>query len=213
MTFNPSAPLASDSPGLFPTQGQANFTQLKKIIEQDHQFNDTAASNDGWHNIVHLTTQSPNAATITASGRLYAKPDGNGRLQINYLDDTPGTNLNYQVTPSMPIRAAVNFDILGAFRGAAAYNVAGVDLLSAGHYKIRFTTAMPDANYIVQVTGMGTNTGVRNACVGSIAGDTIYGNSVTSAFVIVSFIDFTASGPAPAFVGPITGCVTVFSLT
>ena len=212
MTFDPSIPLASDPPGNFPTQSQTNFSRLKTLISADHQFNNTAATDDGYHNIVHLTAQTPNAAAVPASGRLYAKADGLGRLQANYMDDTPGTSLNYQITPTLPIRAAVNFDSTGVIRGTA-YNVSSVTLLSGGHFKVNFTTNMPDANYITQVTGMGTDTGVRNSCLGAISGDTVYGNSVTTSYVIVSFTDFTASGPAPAFVNPKTGCVTIFSVT
>lgn len=216
MTFDPSIPLASDPPGNFPTQSQTNFSRLKTLISADHQFNNTAATDDGYHNIVHLTAQTPNAAAVPASGRLYAKADGLGRLQANYMDDTPGTSLNYQITPTLPIRAAVNFDGTGAIRGTA-YNVSSVTLLSGGHYKVNFTNNMPgpgpEGNYIVQVTGMGTNTGVRNSCMGAISGDGTYGNSMNIAYVIVSFTDFTASGPAPAFVNPTTGCVTIFSVT
>jgi len=209
MTFNPAVPLTSQSPSLFPAQNQTNMTRLKTIVAADHQFNDTAASNDGFHNVVHLTQQAPSGTDSV--GRLYVKQSGTGsKMHLFYMDDTAVTSLNYQITPTLPIRAAVNFDGLGAIRGTA-YNVSSVTLPSTGHFKVNFTTNMPDANYIVQVTGMGTSTTVQASCVGSIAGDTIYGNSMNVAFVIVSFIDLSVS-PA-AFISPLTGCVTIFSVT
>lgn len=210
MTFNPSVPLTGDSPGLFPTQGQANFTRLQTIISKDHQFNNTAATNDGYHNIVHLTAQAPDATVVPVSGRLYAKADGVGRLQINYMDDTPtpGPSLNYQVTPSMPIRAAVNFT--GTTRNSH-FNVASVSNPSTGIYTITFETSspMPTTNYIVQVTGQMQSAGASEILVGCVAQDGgSWGNAIQTTKVTVAFAKFNGSLAAP-----ITGHITIFSVT
>lgn len=58
MTFNPAAPSNSQSPAVFPAQNRANMLRLEQMFEQDHQFNTTAQTNDGWHKIVHWVQQS-----------------------------------------------------------------------------------------------------------------------------------------------------------
>ncbi len=156
MTFNPSVPLNSDSPSIFPSQNQTNMSRLQTLLGADHQFNTTAATNDGYHNIVHLTAQAP-TGSVASTGRLYAKSSA-GRMQLFYMDDTPVTSLNYQITPTLPIRAAVRFANSGAIVGTA-YNVSGVVHASTGVYTITFTTPMPDANYFVSLSSRadGTN--------------------------------------------------------
>lgn len=94
MTYNPSVPLSTDSPSIFPAQGQANFTRLKTLLGADHQFNNSVAANDGYHNLIHMTQQAP-SGTLAATGRLYAKSTA-GLIQLFYMDDA-GTE--YQVTP------------------------------------------------------------------------------------------------------------------
>jgi len=94
MTFNPAIPLNSDSPGIFPAQSQANFTRLQTIMSSDHQFNLTAAANDGWHTLIHLIPQAP-SGILANTGRAYVKSTG-GLIQFFYMDDA-GTE--YQLTP------------------------------------------------------------------------------------------------------------------
>lgn len=217
MTFDPSIPLASDPPGNFPTQSQTNFSRLKTLISADHQFNNTAATDDGYHNIVHLTAQTPNAAAVPASGRLYAKADGLGRLQVNYMDDTPGSSLNYQVTPSMPIRAAVNFSAPTSLSLAvtveSSYNVASVvNVGIPGQYDITFTNAMPDKNYIVQITGQMNAAAVGGSngpIIGSINPDTSYpGTMATENTLRVYFTKIDGIS-----ISPLRANVTIFSVT
>jgi hypothetical protein len=95
MTFNPAVPLNSDSPGIYPAQNQVNMARLQTIISADHQFNLTAAANDGYHNLIHLTQQAP-AGALAATGRVYAKTVS-GLVQLFYMDDA-GTE--YQITPA-----------------------------------------------------------------------------------------------------------------
>ena len=57
MTFNPANPANAESPSLFPAENRANMSRLKALFGADHQFNDTVATNDGWHNIVHWVEQ------------------------------------------------------------------------------------------------------------------------------------------------------------
>ena len=94
MTFNPAIPLNSDSPSIFPTQSQVNYGRLQTIIGGDHQFNLSAAPDDGYHNVVHLTQQAPSGA-LAATGRLYVKSIA-GLIELYYMDDA---GLEQQITP------------------------------------------------------------------------------------------------------------------
>ncbi len=176
MTFNAAVPLNSDSPSLFPAQNQTNMARLQTLLGADHQFNLTAATDDGYHNIIHLTQQAPSGA-LAATGRAYAKSSA-GRVHEFYMDDT---GAEYQITPTMPIRAAVNFDGTGGAVIRSSYNVASVTYLGTGSYQINFTTPMPDNNYIVQGLGMGAFTNeFPSICV---TGNAVYGTSMSTTFV------------------------------
>jgi hypothetical protein len=125
------------------------MTRLQTLVGADHQFNLTAAADDGYHNLIHMTQQAP-AGVLAATGRSYVKSSAS-RIHQFYMDDT---GAEYQLSPSMPIRAAVNFNGVGAAVIRSSYNVSSVTRLAAGDYLINFTTAMPNNNYIVQLTGM-----------------------------------------------------------
>jgi len=94
MTFNPAVPLNGDSPAIFPSQNQVNMARLQTIIGADHQFNLTAAADDGYHNVIHLTQQAPTGA-LAATGRLYCRSNG-PNIQLFYMDDSGVEN---QITP------------------------------------------------------------------------------------------------------------------
>lgn len=159
------------------------MTRLQTIVGADHQFNLTAAADDGYHNLVHLTQQAPSGA-LAALGRFYAK-SSSSRIHAFYMDSS-GTE--YQITPTMPIRAAVNFDGTGAVglqSIRSQYNVTSVDKTADGTYTINFTTAMPDVNYIVLCLGMRNTSG---SAIPNVLGGATYGNSVTTASVKIQFI-------------------------
>lgn len=184
MTFDPAVPLNSDSPSTFPGQNQTNMARLQTLLGADHQFNLSAAANDGYHNLIHMTQQAP-SGVLAATGRLYAKSVG-GLIQLFYMDDT---GVEFQVTPG--VVAAVNFDGTGA-NGVktmrSSYNVASVTKSGAADsekYRIAFTNAMPDTNYLVHVTGMRTS--VSGECAGQIYGAAAYATSVDTTFVDVGF--------------------------
>ncbi len=94
MTFNALIPLASDSPGLFPAQCQTNWSRLQTIISADHQFNLSAATNDGYHTLIRLIPQAP-SGVLLGTGRLYSK-SALGQINLHYMDDA-GTE--YLMTP------------------------------------------------------------------------------------------------------------------
>lgn len=199
--FNAAVPLNSDSPAIFPTQNQKNMGRLQTIIGADHQFNLSATADDGYHNIVHLTQQAP-SGVLAATGRMYAKSSA-GRIHAFYMDDQAE---DYQITPSMPIRASVNFNGIGAATIRSQYNVASVDYVGTGRYKVNFTTAMPDTNYIVQVTGMRNST--SNLATTCIEGNSVYSSSVDTSFVRVNGFN-NSGGLQDLFMVN----VTIFSIT
>ena len=176
------------------------MSRLQTIVGVDHQFNNAAAANDGYHNLVHLTQQAPTGA-LANIGRFYVKSSA-GNINAFYMDDA-GTE--FQLTPMMPIRSAVNFDGTGAIRGTA-YN-ATVTRITAGHFLIGFPINMPNTNYIVQVTGM-ANLLVPATCIGAVYPATSYATSVQVDKVNVYF---TNQNNVP--IDPMMGNVTVFSVT
>lgn len=205
MSFNAAVPLNSDSPAIFPAQNQTNMARLQTIISSDHQFNLTAASDDGYHNIIRMTQQLP-SGPVVGFGRSYAKTS-NGVIHQFYMDNT---GADYQITPTIPIRAAVNFNgNVAAPTMRSQVNVTSVVRpagFPVGTYRVNFTTAMPNANYFVHVTGMRPTTGsYPTPCV---RGDTVYSNSMSANFVIVSF--FNNAGNLQDV---LMGSVTIFSAT
>lgn len=98
--YDPSVPLNSDSPSVFPAQSQANFSRLQTLLGADHQFNLSAVADDGYHNLIRMTQQAPTGA-LAATGRLYAKV-ANGQVNLFYMDDA-GTD--YQITPAYTVLA------------------------------------------------------------------------------------------------------------
>ncbi len=188
MTFSAAVPLNSDSPAIFPAQNQTNMARLQTLLGADHQFNLSAAANDGYHNLIHMTQQAPSGA-LPATGRTYVKTTG-GFIQLFYMDDA---GREYQVTPG--IIAAVNFNGTGALNTAqtlrSALNVTSVTKTALGIYKVVFTTPIANNNYMVQVTGMRNSSGgVSN---GMVSGNAVYGNAVATTFITIEFSSSTST--------------------
>lgn len=184
MSYNPAVPLSSDSPSIFPAQSQANFTRLQTIVGADHVFNLSAASNDGYHNIVHLTQQAPTGA-LTGFGRFYGKLSG-ANVQAFYMDDA---GRDYQMSPTMPIRASVSFQGTGAVGVQvirSQYNVTSVTKTATGAYTVVFTNAMPDVNYIAHITGMRSSSGT--SIYGSIKANAVITDSIKTTELLIVFM-------------------------
>lgn len=120
MTFNASVPLNSDSPSIFPTQNQTNMARLQTILGADHQFNLSAAADDGYHNLVHLTQQAP-AGALAAVGRLYVK-SASGAINLFYMDDA---GLEYQITPVAiaPTKVTGSVVLAGSATSGTVYTI------------------------------------------------------------------------------------------
>lgn len=120
MSFNAAVPLNSDSPSIFPTQNQTNMGRLQTLFGADHQFNLSAAADDGYHNLIHLTQQAPSGA-LAATGRVYAKT-ASGAVNLFYMDDA---GLEYQITPisAAPTKVTGSVALSGNATSGTIYTV------------------------------------------------------------------------------------------
>lgn len=104
MTFDPSVPTTSQSPGLFPAQNNTNFTRLKTIINADHVFNDTVQSTDGIHRQMTLVSRAvPVSLPSGSNSMLYSWVDSLSRSQLRFYNGVT----DVQLTPPQelfPIR-------------------------------------------------------------------------------------------------------------
>lgn len=68
MSFNTVVPNAGQSPGIFPTQCNTNFSRLQALISGDHQFNNSVAQNDGKHKqVTYIDRVNPVAPLPTGT--------------------------------------------------------------------------------------------------------------------------------------------------
>lgn len=85
MTFTIIAPNANQSPGLFPAQNNTNFRRLKDIINADHNFTDSTATNQGAHkkvSLINVDPDNPPSGLPGYNGIFYsrANPDNSAQL-------------------------------------------------------------------------------------------------------------------------------------
>jgi len=158
MTFNPNIPQATDRPSDSQAQLLANFQQLNTIFDVDHvTFN--ASSNNGKHNKSSYVVSGADPATPAGEGAVYTKAVG-ARTEAFYRYPPNGA-----VTQLTYLKAWVSFDgTTGAIQ--SSYNVTNVVRNAAGDYTINFTTALGNANYVVNVSTF------TNAANGAFAGPT-----------------------------------------
>jgi hypothetical protein len=103
-------------------------------------------------------------------------------------------------------RAWVNFNGSGTVAIRASGNVSSITDNNTGDYTVNFTTAMPDANYAVNVTTMrNAVAGVADPVIGSVYNDTTYGTAYTTTSVR---IETTFGGSASA--DPLAVNVSIF---
>lgn len=165
MTYDVNVPNASQSPGVFPAQNNTNFTRLLTIINEDHKFNLSAASDDGYHKIIHYINQSgtfgDNTPTpIPGTGLGYTKTVSTSGTTVAtgehfcFHQGTSGVAANEVCLSIWPVRAAVNFDgtaAIGAITPRMAFNVTSVTKNAVGDYTITFANALPTNNYTLAI--------------------------------------------------------------
>ena len=137
MTFNPGYPSASQSPGLFPAQGNTNFARIKANFDTEHVFNDSAQVTDGVHRQMTMIARAdPVALPAGTNGMIYNKTTGSTALPYYY------DGASIYATPVC--RAYVTWDNAGTIQGNS-FN-ASVAFVSLGTYDITFTVALPSIN-------------------------------------------------------------------
>lgn len=133
-----------------------NFTYLQTSVGVDHNFtNNSATSQDGYHNLIHLVPKAT-PANNAGAGQLYSKTGTTG----NALHFMPSTGSEVQLT-LFPIRALGNFSTAGTIAGSNFNSTCAK--ISVGNYRVTFVTALPTALYNIQLTVM-PNSGTRIIC-------------------------------------------------
>jgi hypothetical protein len=155
MTFNPSVPDASVAPNLFPPQNSANFTQLRKIIVADHQFNNTAQANDGFHNQCTMINRSaPGSLPSGANGIFYSFLDANSQSQLSWYNG----NTNHVLTPYdelLPIRIVGSATSVGPGGTSVVLSDPGYQYMGSGFAALtnfatyRYQSVFHGANNVV----------------------------------------------------------------
>ena len=109
-----------------------------------------------------LTIAAPN----TNTDRTLNLPDSAGTLAT-----AESTLTQFNASGSAPVYAArawVNFNGIGTVAIRASGNVSSITDVNTGEFRVNFTTALSDADYVVLVTGGGTTmigTAQRGAAV------------------------------------------------
>lgn len=161
MTFDPTKPNSGESPSVAPAQIQTNWSRLEAIIDADHQFNDSSANNDGYHNRVSLLNNAVASLPTDSNAVMYSKNDGLGTGTSRDEIFTRNASLECPVA----LRAFVMFDGRnsdGACTLNCAFGVSGVSRSGGtGLYTVTFT-ALPTAKYVVScVAQSGASNTVR----------------------------------------------------
>lgn len=176
MSYNNNVPNASQSPGLFPTQGSTNFTRLKTVFNSEHVFNDTAAADDGVHRQMTTVDRSDPSSLPAGTNFIYYSNANQGKMY-------DGTDTSF--IPQM--LAAVTFDNTGTT--LTSTNIASVVRNSLGVFTVTFTNALPDINGMVLPSSHSATTSSWDS----------YATDVTTADVILRF--FSSGNPADPSLG------------
>lgn len=124
----------------------------------------------------------------------------NGGAGVTFPDGVQQTNAVTNTGGSPPYYAArawVNFNGTGTVAIRAAVNVSSITDNATGNYTVNFTTAMPDANYVVSLATVGFDTGTNQARNLLIYGSQSSGAVLksTTQLQIVRGITSTSSAP------------------
>lgn len=128
---------------LVKVSGNASGTGVFEIISPNSSVNRTQTLPDASGTVVL------DSATQTLTNKTLTTPNINS-AQFATVSGT---------APIYPCRAWVNFDGTGTPAIRQSGNVSSITDLGIGLYQANFTTALPDANYTVSVTGAGDRDG------------------------------------------------------
>lgn len=94
MTFSINVPNAADSPAIFPAQNNDNFRRIRDIVNNDHNWTDSAAAGQGIHKQVTLINRSTPMGLPAGNGILYSQADNLGLAQLFWYNGTTNINLS-----------------------------------------------------------------------------------------------------------------------
>lgn len=170
MSFDITVPNAGQSPGLFPSQNNTNFSRLKDLISGDHVFNDSVQADDGVHNQVTLVARAtPTALPSGTNGILYGKLLGSKAYPFYY----DGSN-DFMMVPAL---AKAVFNGAGTIQGNA-YNCT-VAKSSTATFTLTFTNALPNTNVAFLASGWDSGFGT---VIGRV-------KAITTASIRVQFVN------------------------
>ena len=170
MTFNPNLPLASDKLRVFPGDITTNnWPRLQTIISADHQFNNSAAANDGWHKVIHMIEQGSDPTTAANTGGLYGKAVA-GANQLFYRK--PSNSTIIQITGDTTAAASGS-----TFLPGGIILKWGIQPSVSDNTSISFSSAFTTNCWNVSVTPIRNNTATRVLYVRT-------GSVTTSGFIV-----------------------------
>jgi hypothetical protein len=126
---------------------------------------------------------------------------GTERLRVDSTGNLRFNSGYGSVATAYGCRAWVNFNGTGTVAIRASGNVTSITDNGTGDYTINFTTAMPDANYSVQIMGGRSSNDALVACGGFISSLSAPTSSV---------VRIRTHNPAVAYVDFDNSCVAVF---
>lgn len=175
MTFNITVPNAAQSPGLFPSQNNNNFQRLKDIINNDHNFTDSASAGQGIHKQCTFINRATPVGLPAGNGVLYSQADGTGASQLRWyngasdLPITPGVQV-YSGTSvvNSPGQAVIVPDPGYPYQAYWFYGVPGNNLILGSNIAIHYGAGnnyTPNQNTSVKVVYSGDNLIIDNLLI------------------------------------------------
>ena len=135
----------------FPGQVSTNmWPRLQTMIGADHQFNASAATNDGWHKVIHMIAQStPTAIPLTP--QMYSKTlvGANTYPFVKYPDSAAGALVETMVPPMIATGAFLGTGTPGACAPVGVpFNCSCARAGLAGQYIVTITNPPTNSKYI-----------------------------------------------------------------
>ena len=117
-----------------------------------------------------IEPQSGTTLTIGASGDTVTIPSGAGITLTDGVSGDFKMNSGYgSVATAYGCRAWIQFDGTGSFTINGSGNISSITDNGVGKYKLNFTTAMPDANYVAVASAQSEVTRSLNTSTASYA--------------------------------------------
>lgn len=164
MTWDPTQPIASQSPSLFPAKAQDNWDVLYSNISEDHNFVTTLpGTNPGYHKIVHWVNQGTTDPSATGGiAKSYTKTvtvkRDSSNVTTEHLFTMPGSNNAGNITNPLSvctIKACARFEFVDATNTPqtiiSSYNIDSIRTSSSTvqEFVITLSFSFPGLGYLV----------------------------------------------------------------